>query len=188
MDASDGQVYRALVNDREFDITLEDNQLVVNGEAKDYTFEVLREGYVSLIVDGQSTPVSVEPAGSDTLRVMIDGRRTEVQVKDERDLAAKVSPDHADKLRRTLARLDASSNPSDMDLPGYRLHPLKSEYEDFWAVEVSRNWRVIFQFIGDHVTDVDYVDYHRTERSDRYADAESPSSRRGHPERLPRSP
>ena len=86
MDAPDGQVYRALVDDREFDITIQDNQLVVNGEAKDYTFEVLREGYVSLIVDGQSTSVSVEPVGSDTLRVTIDGRRTDVQVKDERDL------------------------------------------------------------------------------------------------------
>ncbi|PSQ70068.1 MAG: acetyl-CoA carboxylase biotin carboxyl carrier protein subunit [Bacteroidetes bacterium QH_1_64_81] len=86
MDAPDGQVYRALVDDREFDITIQDNQLVVNGQAKDYTFEVLREGYVSLIVDGQSTSVSVEPVGSDTLRVTIDGRRTDVQVKDERDL------------------------------------------------------------------------------------------------------
>ncbi len=86
MDATDGQVYRALVDDRAFDIAIQDDQLVVDGEAKDYTFEVIREGYVSLIVDGQSLPVSVEPTGPDTLRVTIDGRRTEVLVKDERDL------------------------------------------------------------------------------------------------------
>lgn len=43
----------------------------------------------------------------------------------EKDSAAKVNPDYADKLRRILARLDAASEPQDMDLPGYRLHKLK---------------------------------------------------------------
>jgi proteic killer suppression protein len=74
--------------------------------------------------------------------------------------AAKVNPDHADKLRRILARLEASSSPDDMNLPGYRLHKLKGEYEGFWSVRVSGNWRVIFRFEGEHATDVDYVDYH----------------------------
>ena len=87
MDApEDGQIYRALIDERTFDIAIQDDQLVVDGEAKDYTFEVLREGYVSMIVDGTSVPVSVEPTEEDTLRVTIEGRRTEVQVKDERDL------------------------------------------------------------------------------------------------------
>lgn len=74
--------------------------------------------------------------------------------------AAKVNPDHVDKLRRILARLEASSAPTDMDLPGYRLHQLKGEYRGFYAVEVSGNWRVVFRFEGEHATDVDYVDYH----------------------------
>lgn len=78
----------------------------------------------------------------------------------EEDSAAKVNPDHADKLRRILARLDAASSPQDMDLPGYRLHKLKGKYENHWAVEVSRNWRVVFRFEGGHATDVDFVDYH----------------------------
>ena len=46
MDASDGQVYRSPDDDRAFDIAIHDDQLVVDAEAKDYTFEVLREGYV----------------------------------------------------------------------------------------------------------------------------------------------
>lgn len=86
MDDTDGQVYRALVGDRAFDVTIRDDQLIVNGTPKDYTFEVLRDGYVSMIVDGESVPVSIEATDSDTLRVTIDGRRTEVEVKDERDL------------------------------------------------------------------------------------------------------
>ena len=86
MDDADGLVHRALVGDRAFDVTIQDDQLIVDGEPTDYTFEVLRDGYVSMIVDGESVPVSVEPTGPDTMRVTIAGRRTEVEVKDERDL------------------------------------------------------------------------------------------------------
>lgn len=78
--------FRAVVGDRTFDISFEEDQLVVNGESKPYSFEVLREEYVSLIVDGQSIPVSVEPAGDGRMQVTLDGRRAEVQVKDQRDL------------------------------------------------------------------------------------------------------
>jgi proteic killer suppression protein len=33
-----------------------------------------------------------------------------------------------------------------MDLPGFRLHPLKGALKGFWAVTVRANWRVIFRF------------------------------------------
>jgi len=46
-----------------------------------------------------------------------------------------------------------------MDLPGFRLHPLKGALKGFWAVTVRANWRVIFRF-GTDAEDVDYVDYH----------------------------
>ena len=82
----DAPSYRAVVGDRTFDVSIEDEQLIVDGETKSFTFEVLRDGYVSLIVDGRSVPVSVEPAGEGMMRVTIAGQRTQVQVKDERDL------------------------------------------------------------------------------------------------------
>ena len=47
-----------------------------------------------------------------------------------------------------------------MDLPGYRLHPLRGEWRGFWAVTVSANWRIVFRFEGGHAWDVDLVDYH----------------------------
>jgi len=78
----------------------------------------------------------------------------------EDDSAAKVNPDHAGKLRRILARLDAASSPQDMDLPGYRLHELKGQRKGTWSVRVSGNWRVTFRFEGGHATDVDFEDYH----------------------------
>jgi len=46
-----------------------------------------------------------------------------------------------------------------MDVPGFRLHPLKGQMRGFWPVTVRANWRVIFRF-GDGAEDVDYVDYH----------------------------
>ena len=71
-----------------------------------------------------------------------------------------VMNEHVDKLRDILARLDASIAPSDMDLPGFRLHALKGKLKGFWAVTVRANWRVIFRFVGNDALDVDYVDYH----------------------------
>ena len=71
-----------------------------------------------------------------------------------------VISEHAEKLRDILARLDAAATVADMDLPGFRLHPLKGELRGFWAVTVRANWRVIFHFADRDTSDVDYVDYH----------------------------
>ena len=71
-----------------------------------------------------------------------------------------VIAEHADKLRRILARLDAAKVLADMDLPGYRLHALKGELQGFHAVTVRANWRVVFRFKQSEAVDVDYVDYH----------------------------
>ena len=71
-----------------------------------------------------------------------------------------VQPDHVNRLRLILARLDASSTADDMDLPGLGLHPLKGKFKGFWAVSVSGNWRVIFRFENGNAIDVNYLDYH----------------------------
>jgi toxin HigB-1 len=47
-----------------------------------------------------------------------------------------------------------------MDFPGLRLHPMKGAQKDFWAVDVSGNWRIIFRFHEGEPHDVDLVDYH----------------------------
>lgn len=78
----------------------------------------------------------------------------------EDDDARGVATEHADKLRRILARLHAARTVADMDLPGYRLHPLKGELKGFHAVTVQANWRVIFRFADGEARDVDYLDYH----------------------------
>jgi toxin HigB-1 len=64
------------------------------------------------------------------------------------------------KLRDILVRLDAAGAVADMDLPGFKLHPLKGNLKGFWAVTVRANWRVIFRFVDRDAVHVDYVDYH----------------------------
>lgn len=78
----------------------------------------------------------------------------------EFDDARGVMTEHAGKLRDILARLDAAGVVADMDLPGFRLHPLKGGLRGYWAVTVRANWRVVFRFADGEALDVDYVDYH----------------------------
>jgi len=78
----------------------------------------------------------------------------------ERDDRRGVAAGQADKIARILARLDIVSRPDQMDLPGFRLHPLKGDLAGFWAVSVSGNWRIVFRFDGADIRDVDLVDYH----------------------------
>ena len=59
-----------------------------------------------------------------------------------------IQPKHAGKLARILDRLDSSITPQDMNLPGYRLHPLKGDSRDVWSVSVDENWRLTFYFEG----------------------------------------
>jgi toxin HigB-1 len=78
----------------------------------------------------------------------------------EDDDSRGVIREHVEKLRDILARLDAAGGITDMDLPGFRLHPLKGELKGHWAMTVRANWRVTFRFIEGHAFDVDYIDYH----------------------------
>jgi proteic killer suppression protein len=78
----------------------------------------------------------------------------------EHDDPSSVNPEHVAKLRDILATLHAAPTVGHMDLPAFRLHPLKGQMKGFWAVIVRANWRVIFRFAEGHAEDVDYVDYH----------------------------
>ena len=77
----------------------------------------------------------------------------------EQDDPSGVHPEHAAKLRNILAMLQAAPTVAHMDVPGFRLHPLRGQMKGFWALTVRANWRVIFRF-DDGAEDVDYVDYH----------------------------
>jgi proteic killer suppression protein len=71
-----------------------------------------------------------------------------------------VNQEHVLALRDILTRLDAARTVSDMNVPGFGLHPLKGDLKGLWAITVRANWRVIFRFADHDAFDVDYVDYH----------------------------
>jgi proteic killer suppression protein len=73
---------------------------------------------------------------------------------------SRIRPDLVDKVERILNRLDASSTVDDMNVAGFGLHRLKGDLRGFWAVVVSRNWRVVFRFENGSAYDVDFLDYH----------------------------
>lgn len=74
--------------------------------------------------------------------------------------ASGVQPHHAKRLRMLLAALDTAQSVEDMDIPGFRLHPLKGERRGRWSVWVNGNWRVTFEFKDGHAYVLDYEDYH----------------------------
>ena len=59
-----------------------------------------------------------------------------------------------------LERLEASVVPGDMNLPGWRFHPLKGGMAGRYAVDLSGNWRLTFAWDGTDAIDVDLEDYH----------------------------
>jgi toxin HigB-1 len=71
-----------------------------------------------------------------------------------------IRPDLVEDVEDILARLDKAETPQAMNLPGYRLHPLKGGLRGFWSVTVRANWRMIFRFEGVDAFDVELTDYH----------------------------
>ncbi len=74
--------------------------------------------------------------------------------------ASGIQTAHSKRLRLILARLNASTVPQDMDLPGLHLHQFRGTSRGRWSVRVSGNWRVTFKFEDLDTLDVDYEDYH----------------------------
>lgn len=77
-----------------------------------------------------------------------------------RGSTAGIQAAHRNKLRLILARLNAATNPQDMNLPGLFLHPLQGRPRDRWSVQVSGNRRVTFKFESRDAFEVNYEDYH----------------------------
>ena len=73
---------------------------------------------------------------------------------------AGIQPHHATRLRMLLAALDTATTVDDMDIPGFRLHPLKGEARGRWSVWVNGNWRLTFEFHDGQARVLDYEDYH----------------------------
>jgi len=73
---------------------------------------------------------------------------------------AGVQASQGKRLRVQLSALDTAQTIEDMDIPGFRLHPLKGELQGRWSITVSANWRMTFEFKDGNAYVLDYEDYH----------------------------
>ena len=71
-----------------------------------------------------------------------------------------IRPDLGDTVQEILTVLDKAAKPEALNLPGYRLHPLKGDLKGFWSVTVRANWRIMFRFEEGAAFDVELIDYH----------------------------
>ncbi len=71
-----------------------------------------------------------------------------------------VQSKHTKRLRFQLAALDTAQDIDDVDIPGYKLHPLKGSRKGIWSISVSGNWRLTFEFKDGNVYILNYEDYH----------------------------
>lgn len=67
---------------------------------------------------------------------------------------------HAVRLRMQLTALDTAQKIQDMEIPGYKLHPLKGKLKGRWSIWVNGNWRLTFEFKNGDAHLLDYEDYH----------------------------
>jgi proteic killer suppression protein len=73
---------------------------------------------------------------------------------------AGIQPQHAKRLRMQLAALDSAQVIEDMEIPGFRLHPLKGADRGRWSIWINGNWRLTFEFRDGQAYVLDYEDYH----------------------------
>ena len=71
-----------------------------------------------------------------------------------------LNQDNLKRLTMLMNALDVATNPNDLNFPGTRFHPLIGDRNDQYAVLVSGNLRLIFEWEEQDATNVDLVDYH----------------------------
>ena len=59
-----------------------------------------------------------------------------------------------------LAAIDTATVIDDVDLPGFKLHPLKGKRDGVWSITVNGNWRITFEFKDGNAFILNYEDYH----------------------------
>ena len=74
----------------------------------------------------------------------------------------KLPADQIRRIERMLEVIDAAQQvPEDFRaFQNWHIHKLSGDLKDFWSIKVNKNYRIIFRSDGQHVYDLDYIDYH----------------------------
>lgn len=63
--------------------------------------------------------------------------------------------------RRKLRMLNNSQNIADLQIPpSNKLEKLKGSLQDFYAIRVNDQWRIIFRWNSGNASEVEILDYH----------------------------
>jgi toxin HigB-1 len=73
---------------------------------------------------------------------------------------AGIQASHGKRIRMQLAAIDTAHVIEDINLPGFKLHPLKGDKQGLWSISVSGNWRITFEFVDGNAYLLNYEDYH----------------------------
>jgi len=71
----------------------------------------------------------------------------------------RIGANHIRRCVRILQLLEASTQPADMNIAGFRFHSLQGNPKR-WSVRVTGNCRITFAWSGEEAVDIEFEDYH----------------------------
>jgi proteic killer suppression protein len=79
----------------------------------------------------------------------------------EKGKTSRLPHERLGKIKNLLAVLDSAHALKDLNAPAFRLHKLKKPPLDgYYSIDVSGNYRLVFDFDSGNVNDLDYLDTH----------------------------
>ncbi len=73
--------------------------------------------------------------------------------------ASKINPKHIKRIKMILDIIHRAKIIEDINFPGSRLHPHKGR-KNIWSVDISGNYRIIFEYKNGNAYILDYKDPH----------------------------
>lgn len=71
-----------------------------------------------------------------------------------------VQTQDVDRILDRLTAIDTATDITELNIPTFKLHPLKGNREGYWSITVRANWRITFKFVNSDAYIVNYEDYH----------------------------
>ena len=78
----------------------------------------------------------------------------------EKGIGNKLPSEQLKKIALIFDALDAIVTENDIVCLGFGIHKLKGEYDGYWALTITGNYRIIFRYYEVDIYDIDYIDYH----------------------------
>jgi len=77
----------------------------------------------------------------------------------EKGASQRIHRNQQSKCIQQLDAIDAAENPSDLNIPGWRLHKLQG-YKNRYSLTITGNFRITFDFKENDAYILNYEDYH----------------------------